>query len=581
MIVKKHFNIIIIITLLIVSLFLGTAIDYIKGIYSKEIVKKVDFDEKVDFSERGINEDDSVYENDMPIELSSVYITVANESEGNTDIGLDKPLTFDILNGLRSRITLNSTLNFDAIFQEGNELGPQKGMFGYTDSVPNCTIELRGQSTIDAVQKSYKIRLYDDTGLWKDMKIINLNKHAWDMTRVRNKLSFDYFKIIPDMFSLRTNFVKVYVKDLSGGNKKAGFVEYGLFTQIEQPNKAFLSSHGLDPNGSLYKANNFEFFRYSNVILNQNDKNYNKTEFEKILEIKSTNNNEKLIEMLDAVNNYSKNINDIVDKHFDRANLFTWLAINILMGNIDTRTQNYLLYSPNNSDKWYLGPWDYDAAWDWENQTGVTPKLKASWEFGIANFWGSVLFNRLLKDTDNQKQLTDKIIEIGKIINKENTRKLIDSYYPLVSPIIAIPPDISGIQGSIENFKTEYRRLETIPDQNLKRFHESLEYPMPFYLGGIQNIKGQYSLHWEQSYDFQRDDIKYDLTLATDPDFKNVIINAPNLVSTVYKIKNITPGTYYWKVTVSDKKGNTQQAFDIYTDNFGKEYFGISQLIIN
>ena len=69
----------------------------------------------------------------------------------------------------------------------------------------------------------------------------------------------DALEIIPDIGSLETYFVKVYIRDLSENND-TGFVSYGLFTMVEQPNTAYLRRHGLDENGALYKAMNFSFF---------------------------------------------------------------------------------------------------------------------------------------------------------------------------------------------------------------------------------------------------------------------------------------------------------------------------------
>lgn len=57
------------------------------------------------------------------------------------------------------------------------------------------------------------------------------------------------------MTSLRTQFVHLYVKDLSAGGSSSSYEDYGLYTHVEQPNKQFLRSHMLDPNGQLYKVN--------------------------------------------------------------------------------------------------------------------------------------------------------------------------------------------------------------------------------------------------------------------------------------------------------------------------------------
>ena len=78
--------------------------------------------------------------------------------------------------------------------------------------------------------------------------------------RFRNKLSYDLLKGIPQLMSLRTQFVHLYVRDLTEGNSTE-FQDYGLYTQVEQLNKTGMKNHGMDSNGQLYKINSFEFYR--------------------------------------------------------------------------------------------------------------------------------------------------------------------------------------------------------------------------------------------------------------------------------------------------------------------------------
>lgn len=78
---------------------------------------------------------------------------------------------------------------------------------------------------------------------------------------------------IDEMMSLRTTFVHLYVKDTTAGGS-GQFVDYGLYTQVEQLNKTALKTHGLDKNGHLYKINLFEFFRYEDVIRMADDPLY-------------------------------------------------------------------------------------------------------------------------------------------------------------------------------------------------------------------------------------------------------------------------------------------------------------------
>ena len=80
------------------------------------------------------------------------------------------------------------------------------------------------------------------------------------------------------------------------------------------------------------------------------------------------NNHQKLIAMLTELNDPGSNFDTVFDKYFDKSNYLTWLATNILMGNRDTINQNFALYQPKGSDKFYFMPWDYDGSFNFEDQ---------------------------------------------------------------------------------------------------------------------------------------------------------------------------------------------------------------------
>ena len=228
------------------------------------------------------------------------------------------------------------------LLQVGDENGPTQGEVGYGESVPNATVQIRGQTSSQNAQKNYKIELKKNKGTWRGQRTINLNKHMTEGMRFRNKLAYDLIRGIPQMVGLRTQFVHLYVKDNteeSGGK----FEDYGIYTQVEQLNKTALKSHGLDSNGQLYKINSFEFYRYEDIIKKEDDAGYDKTAFEKMLEIKGDSDHTKLIDMLTDLNDYSIGIEDVLKEHFDEENIVYWMAFQILMGNVDTQNRNVYL----------------------------------------------------------------------------------------------------------------------------------------------------------------------------------------------------------------------------------------------
>ncbi len=519
-------------------------------------------------------EDRRVYTQYQQEELVTFYVTILKNKED--------PLNFYELShfyddGDYSR----ESPKLEAIVQEGNAEGPKIGELGYGMKIANSTIEVRGNTSKLASQKSFKLKLADNAGLWHGQKIFNLNKHAYDFTRVRNKISFDFFKEIPNFTSLQTQFVHLYVKDLTSNDNK--YVDYGLFTQIEQPNKQFLYMHGLDSSGNLYKANFFQFYRYPNELKLATDPTYNHDKFETILQIKGAEQHDELLKMLDAVNDYNNNINIIVDKYFDRENYLTWLAVNLLVGNIDTETQNFYLYNPLNSEKFYFLPWDYDAAWGQQDEgTQKSKGITAKFQLGLSNYWGSVLHERFFKDPKNVKDLSAKIEQLSTVFSKQKIKELLQKYYPIVHSSVTKPPDRDRMPLKIENFDKVYNSLADIPEQNKKIYLENLENPMPIYLGEPVKENGFWEFEWDASYDLQGDDLTYEFQVSQFIDFRSLYMDKKNISNTTIKLRanELKIGVNYWRVIVKDAKGYTQIAFDRIEGEKSSFYNGIKKVFI-
>lgn len=509
-----------------------------------------------------------LYEKDEDGSILYLYVTVKGGGEYTLDDVKDDRYDMDSFEPI-----------VDVLFQEGGLDGPQRGYWGHGLNSANGTMEIRGATSRFASQKSYKIRLNRDISAWNGLWTINLNKHPYDLTRIRNKLSFDYLEIIPHTTSLRTQFVNLWIKDLSAAPSSADFVDYGLFTMVEQPNNLFLKTRGLDTGGHLYKAEFFEFHRYPEHLKSRDDPNYNELQFRQILDIRGNEDHSKLLAMLDDVNNYDLDINNVIAKHFNRENYLTWLAVNILFENIDTRTQNFFLYSPKNTNAWYFLPWDYDGTWDFYNQADRSRGIRrASWEQGLSNYWGVILHRRFFKDPDNVRELTDKMEQLLEIITNEQTNHFLSSYYPIVSQFVKRPPDSEHM--SVEYFETEFWRLTDDPNRNFTEFIESKENPMPIFLGVPFEREGKTVFNWDESFDLQGDTLKYDFQISDSPEFQNIIIEHTELVKTQISIESLPAGDYFWRVIIIDSQGNKQGAFDEFESPDGTVYLGIRSFTI-
>ena len=150
--------------------------------------------------------------------------------------------------------TLNDILNdIDGSDDFKPEIRVQFSADDYpADGLPsNASMRIRGTASRHAPQKSFRIKLDKDLPLWQGHRKIQLVKSFYELSRIRNKLSFDLFKNIPHLPSIRTQFVKLNIND-QGASKG-----YGLFTQIEHVGKEYLTRRGWNKDSGVYKPEHF------------------------------------------------------------------------------------------------------------------------------------------------------------------------------------------------------------------------------------------------------------------------------------------------------------------------------------
>ena len=183
-------------------------------------------------------------------EIVTMYLTVSTGNEGEgTNHTWEEINTYSVYDYDRMGV---ERYKVAGLLQVGDENGLIPGELGYGQIAPNCTVQIRGQSSSRNPQKNYKISIKDNKGDWRGQTTIALNKHQGDGLRFRNKLAFDLLSHIDELMGLRTTFVRLYVKDTTKGSD-AKFEDYGIYTQVEQLNKTALKAHGLDNRGHLYK----------------------------------------------------------------------------------------------------------------------------------------------------------------------------------------------------------------------------------------------------------------------------------------------------------------------------------------
>lgn len=526
---------------------------------AREVVAKVPVE---DINSQPLEDRASVYEGYDPYEPVCFYITIVQGSEAD---GTNH--TFEEINAYKNLqgMTGVEKIYGECIFQVGDEMGPLPGEVGYGAVASNATINVRGRTSTGYDQKSYRITLFDSAGMWRQQRAIALNKHPGDNTRIRNMIYFTLLRDVPGMVSLRTQFVHVYVKDMTDPDAPDAFVDYGLFTQVEQPNGRYLKNHGLSQNGNLYKANMCEMFRYEEQIRLATDPLYDEAAFSEVLEPKSGDDHSKLIEMLEAVNDYSIPIEEVVGTYFDLDNLTSYMAFNLLMANPDSNAQNYYLYSPVNSDKWYYLCWDGDGALsDYEDRLLENTWSEPAWTNGVSNYWGVVLFNRMLRVPEYRQALRDKVELLHRQITPERIAALIEACRVTSDPLLARMPDVQGLNATWEQMELIYENMPFDTDIAYREIMDSFEYPMPFYLDVPRTGDGVLTLNWDAAYDFDDEFIRYDVQVATDWTFdeETLVFESLDQLELHADMPMPEPGVYYLRVTATNESGYTQIAFD-------------------
>lgn len=456
----------------------------------------------------------------------------------------------------------------EAILQVGDENGPVSGELGYGERAANATVQIRGQTSSRNAQKNYKIKLKDNKGTWRGQQTIALNKHQTDGLRFRNKLGFDLLKGLDETMSLRTQFVHLYVKDETEGAAE-DFVDYGLYTQVEQLNKTALRAHGLDKNGHLYKINSFEFYRYEDVIRTRQDPEYDEKAFETMIETKGNSDHTKLIRMLEDVNDFSIPISEVLEKHFDVENLTYWMAFQILTGNVDTQNRNMYLYSPKNLDTWYFLPWDEDACLRWDEDTLFDRVEYGGWERGVSNYWGNVLFQRCLKSKQFREKLDEAIQDVRAYLSRERIEGMIQTYRTVTDRYLYQYPDIVYEPLTPREYDQVADNLPGLIDLYYENYLETLNCPMPFFIGVPEIKEGKLKIAWDASFDFDAEDIIYEAILARDPLMQEVVETYRGLWPQL-ETEQLGPGQYFIKVTAKNQSGYEQTAFDYYVMNNSK-----------
>lgn len=457
----------------------------------------------------------------------------------------------------------------EAVLQIGDEDGPLSGEFGYTDRTANATVQLRGRGASAWPQKSYRIKIKDGSGSWRNQQTITLNKHVSDPMRFKNKLAYSLMEDIPQMLAARTQFVHLYVKDKTEGEDGL-FADYGLYTQVEQVNKRYLRNRSFDNDGALYQATeNFDWQLYEDSIMAATDPAYDKERFEQYLEIDGSEDHASVVQLLTAVNDEDTSIADIVDKYFEADNLYYWMAFHILMGNTDVLDGSYYLYNARGQERWYFISWNNAGILEEGYNALDDISYDRSWQKGIFLFTDGVLFERILKDASCREALNAAVEDLKKnYLSEENLQEKIDSYSQTVEEYLYRLPDVTYARVTREEYEALAEGLSSEVEENYAAYQESMSAAWPFHILTPENAGNQTVLSWEEAFRYDGGDITYTVELARDYTFSENILQETT-EETSCRTDALAAGQYFLRVRAEGEDGIRQDAYEYYGTEAG------------
>ena len=454
--------------------------------------------------------------------------------------------------------------------------------FADDGSISNASMRQRGGGARFADQKSFRIKLDSKNDLWRNERFLQLNKHPFESSRIRNKVAFDVMSQIPHLPSMRTQLVNLWIDDGEGP------VDYGLFTHVERPNDDYLERHGLDKDGNLYQAEDFRFDAddLEDIAVDEDGEPLSDIRFESVLDIKEGKDHRGLFNMMSALHDPDRDFESVLDQYFNLNNVKTWMAVNILLQQADATRHNYYLYQPSDSEKFYFLPWDYDAAlkgWDEPENNYEREPLRVRTTFGYSTSSENFFTTRYLQ----QSGIHDELVEATAYI-RENY--MTDSFMTETTNNLTMAASPFQQRAPDSTYNQFYRESSSLavaenPRINEQAHRELFHIPTPPYLHEPERNGDQWRFSWAPAFSVTSQELSYDLEIANNPDFSasSTIVNIDNIadsddvIAVDVNALSLPTGTYYARLTArsSNEPGRFWQVANNIFDSETDRYFGV------
>lgn len=523
--------------------------------------------EKENAAELTVTDDWELYDDRDTVVTAYLAVGLGNQKDGTA-------YTWQEINRASLEEQGDIPYQCEAVFQLGDENAPREGYFGYGQLTANSVVRLQGENASRRQQKSYRITIKNGMGSLDGMKSVVLSKSFSDPLRITNRLCYRLMEQIPGLLSTRTQLVHLYVKDTTAGSDSV-YMDYGLYTMVEPINGTYFRNRNLDGDGAIYKAKEFDFARHEDVVTLATSPDYRQAAFEALLEIKGDPDHTRLLEMLEAVNDPETPIRQVVNTYFDRDNLYNWLAFNILTGNWDTATENYYLYSPSGSKRFYFISWDNDGAFRDAYEEMRNPGQAPASLPGVFGFYDNVLFARILEDGDCVSALSTAVDTLYETyLTEPVVSGAAEQLAGLAEDYIYSMPDKTFARVTREEYNTLAAGLYESVTANYYAYYDSLLLPKPFHIHEPERMEnGDLRLSWDPAACTQR--VTYSVLVDDSWDFETPLYGEDGLDTTQWSMDSLPPGQYFLRVTATAADGGSQIAYEFYPTEVDTTIYGV------
>ena len=205
------------------------------------------------------------------------------------------------------------------------------------------------------------------------------------------------------------------------------------------------------------------------------------------------------------------------------------MAFQLLTGNTDTQSRNMYLYSPTNSNTFYVLDWDNDGMLTRKENQIRNISTGSSWEQGVSNYWGNVLFKRCLQTKSFRDELDKAVKREYRYMSAKRINTMVDHYESITKQYLWRTPDSMYEPLTRAQYDEVAGQLHDEVAQNYRIYKESFDKPMPFFIDAPQAADGKLKFSWDTSYDFRGEDLSYDVTVAKDYLCEDVIFSKTDL----------------------------------------------------